>query len=63
MKTNNIKFSAIAYDGNGKILGSRFFVTEKAMSKWANRWYNVDENSTVEVYDFNTNNLVMTYHA
>ena len=63
MKIKNIKFSCFAYDGNMKMLGHRFFVTETALSKWANNWYRKDENVTVNVYDFETRNLIITYHA
>lgn len=63
MKTKNIRFSAFAYDKDFNLMGHKFFCTEQAMSNWANKWFNIDEESTVEVYDFNSNRLYTTYHA
>lgn len=63
MKIQNIKFSCFAYDNNHKLLGHKFICSEQAMSNWANKWFNIDEESMVEIYDFDTNALIITYHA
>ena len=63
MKVKNIKFAGFAHDKNGKMIGSKLFCSEKAMSNWANKWFNIYEESTVEIYDFNTENLIAKYHA
>lgn len=63
MKTKNIRFSAFAYDKDFNLMSHKFFCTEQAMSNWANKWYKVDEEATVEVYNFATGTLYTTYHA
>lgn len=66
MKTNNIKFVAVAQYSNEE-LKTRFFATEKAMSKWANKQYLKDENVTVIVYNgldgLINDSKYCTYHA
>ena len=66
MKTNNIKFVAIAEHNNGE-QKVRNFATEKAMSKWANEQFRKDENVTVHVYNgiegLLNNSKYCTYHA
>lgn len=63
MKTANIKFSAFAYDANNNIIGHRFFCSESAANNWANKWYRVDEDATVILYDFVSGAEYCTYHA
>ena len=63
MKLGNVKFIAFAHYSNGEIK-CRWFVTEKAMSNWANAQYRKDEEVTVEVYtDFLLKNKFCTFHA
>jgi len=62
MKTKNIKYSCTAFYSNGKIK-SRFFVSDEAVSNWANRQYVIDNDVTVKQYDFETDKLIATWHA
>ena len=62
MYLKNVKFHGIAYDGD-KWLGSKFFCSEQAMSKWANKFYRTNENVTVYIYEGMSDRLYCTYHA
>ena len=64
MKISNVKFTAVAYYSNGKF-NIRYFVTEKAVSNWANAQYRKDENVLVEVYSGCGvgGDRLCTYHA
>jgi len=66
MKVRNIKFVAIAEHENGE-QKLRNFVTEEAMSNWANKQFIKDENVTVYVYEgidgLLNNKKYCTYHA
>ena len=63
MKCNNIQYSACAVV-NGEIVAHKFFVTEQAKNNWCNRQYKkVGEAVIVEVYNFETGNLIETWSA
>ena len=64
MKIRNIKFTANAIFSNGE-MKIKYFVTEQAMSKWANAQFRKDENVTVEVWNgFSIDGKkYCTYHA
>lgn len=63
MKYRNVQFTAIATYSDGTSSKLRAFVTEKALSKWANKQYEKDAGTTVTVWEGYTDNVYCTYHA
>lgn len=63
MKTINVKFTAIATYSDGSMSKCRAFVTEQAMSNWANAQFRKDEGVTVTVWEGYTDKVYCTYHA
>ena len=63
MKYENVKFTAIATYYDGSISKCRAFATENAMSKWANKQYNKDNECSVTVWVGFTDEVYCIYHA
>ena len=64
MRFSNIKFTALAKSENGN-QKMRWFCSEEALSRWANRMYIKDNSVTVIVYNGNSvddSNIYCTYH-
>lgn len=62
MRTCNIKFTAIATYSSGIDSKARFFVTEQAVSNWANKQYNKDNGVTVTVWNGIMESVYCVYH-
>lgn len=63
MKMCNVKFIAIAYYSDGTSSKARLFVTEKALSNWANKQYLKDEDVTVKAWNASNDSIYCVYHA
>lgn len=63
MRYNNVKFTAIATYSDGSMSNCRAFASEKAMSNWANKQFDKDEDCTVTVWIGYTDTVYCIYHA